>query len=328
MSILEDTLNQKQTSSTPIWLMRQAGRHLPEYKKTRSNYPNLMDMFLNPKEITNITLQPVERYGLDAAIIFSDILMVPYTLQASIVFNEEGKGPAVQINFQDNQKITKAEPVFKAIEMVKEKSNTPLIGFAGAPWTTLFYCLFNTEERNKDIKTTINTNERKIDKLLEKFTDATINYAVKQIESGIDAFQLFDSWAGILNNEQFDKWCIQPTTKIFNEISKRKIPTIGFPRAASVEDQIKYSNMQHINCISLDYNFPLEKIVNLNQNISYQGNLHPEILCRGGDEQVLEIKKILQIFKGRPHVFNLGHGVLPETPTQNVEQLIKQVREQ
>jgi len=326
MSIFIETLNKKQTTTTPVWLMRQAGRHLPEYRKIRSNYPNLMDMFLNPDEVVNITLQPVKRYNLDAAIIFSDILMVPYTLQSSVVFNEGGKGPVVNIEFNKKQKIEKAEPVFNAIKKVKEKSTTPLIGFAGGPWTTIFYCLFSPEERKKNPQTLINTNENKIDQLIERFTDATINYALNQIKSGIDVFQLFESWAGILNDEQFDKWCIQPTTKIFREIDNMKTPTIGFPRAASVQNQIKYSNIRNISCISLDYNFPLDQVINLNQKISYQGNLHPEILHNGGTKQTRAVEKILLTFKSKPHVFNLGHGVLPETPIKNVEELIKQVR--
>ena len=326
MSIFKDTLKQKQTTSTPLWLMRQAGRHLPEYRKLRSGYPNLMDMFLNSKEITKVTLQPVDRYSLDAAIIFSDILMVPYTLQASIVFNEGGRGPVVDIDFSEEQKIERAEPVFNAIEKVKEKSTIPLIGFAGGPWTTIFYCLFNSDQRKKNTQTLIERNESKIDQLIEKFTDATINYALSQIESGIDAFQLFESWAGILNEEQFDKWCIEPTTKIFKEIDNIKIPTIGFPRAASVPNQIKYSNINNISCISLDYNFPLDQVISLNQKISYQGNLHPEILYKGGTEQFQAVEKILHAFKSKPHVFNLGHGVLPETPIKHIEELIKQVR--
>ena len=326
MSIFEDTLKQKQTTSTPLWLMRQAGRHLPEYRKLRSNYPNLMDMFLNSEEIAKVTLQPVDRYNLDAAIIFSDILMVPHTLQASITFNEGEKGPIVDIDFSNKQKIERAEPVFNAIEKVKEKSTTPLIGFAGGPWTTIFYCLFNSDQRKKNTQILIKKNESKIDQLIEKFTDATINYTLSQIESGIDVFQLFESWAGILNEEQFEKWCIEPTTKIFREIDNIKIPTIGFPRSASVSNQIKYSNINNISCISLDYNFPLDKVINLNQEISYQGNLHPEILCKGGVVQFQAVEKILHAFKSKPHVFNLGHGVLPETPIRHIEELIKQVR--
>ena len=326
MSIFIDTLNKKQIASTPIWLMRQAGRHLPEYRKIRSNYPNLMDMFLNPAEVATITLQPVERYNLNAAIIFSDILMVPHTLQASIKFNEGGRGPAVDMEFSKKQKIERAEPVFNAIEKVKEKSTIPLIGFAGGPWTTLFYCLFDSEERKESPQTLINARENKIDQLIEKFTDATINYALKQIDSGIDAFQLFESWAGILNDEQFDKWCIQPTSKIFREINNKKTPTIGFPRAASTHNQIKYSNINNISCISLDYKFPLDQVINLNQKISYQGNLCPETLCKGGAEQAQVVERILLAFKSRSHIFNLGHGVLPETPIKHVEELIKQVR--
>ena len=326
MSIFIETLSKKQTNSTPIWLMRQAGRHLPEYRKIRSNYPNLMDMFLNSNEVANITLQPVERYNLDAAIIFSDILMVPYTLQASIMFNEGGKGPVVNIEFNKEQKIKKAEPVFNAIEKVKEKSNTPLIGFAGGPWTTVFYCLFNAEERRKNIQPLIKKNENKIDQLIEKFTNATINYAAKQIDSGIDAFQLFESWAGILNDEQFDRWCIQPTREIFKEISSRKIPTIGFPRGASLNSYTRYSNLEGLNCISLDQNFNLENITKLNNKIAFQGNLKPETLISDRGKIVSEVKDILLAFKDCPHIFNLGHGVLPATPIENVRVMIDTIR--
>ena len=326
MSIFIETLNKKQTTSTPIWLMRQAGRHLPEYREIRSNYPNLMDMFLNSDEVASITLQPVERYNLDAAIIFSDILMVPYTLQASVVFNEGGKGPVVNIDFNKDQKIEKAEPVFNAIEKVKEKSNTPLIGFAGGPWTTVFYCLFNAEERKKNIQSLIKANENKIDQLIEKFTNATTNYAIKQIDSGIDAFQLFESWAGILNDEQFDKWCIQPTKEIFKEISSRKIPTIGFPRGASLHSYTQYSNLEGLSCISLDQNFNLKNITKLNDKIAFQGNLNPEILISDKETIVSEAKDILLAFKDYPHIFNLGHGVLPITPIENVRVMIETIR--
>ena len=326
MSIFIETLNKKQTTSTPIWLMRQAGRHLPEYREIRSKYPNLMDMFLNPDEVAHITLQPVERYNLDAAIIFSDILMVPYTLQASVVFNEGGKGPVVNIEFDKEQKIERADPVFNAIEKVKEKSNTPLIGFAGGPWTTIFYCLFNTEERKKNIKSLIKTNENKIDQLIKKFTNATTNYAIKQIDSGIDVFQLFESWAGILNDEQFDKWCTQPTKEIFKEISSRKIPTIGFPRGASLYSYEQYSNLEGLSCISLDQNFNLNNIKKLNNKIAFQGNLNPETLVLDKGEIVSETKEILLAFKDYPHIFNLGHGVLPTTPIVNVRTMIDAVR--
>jgi len=326
MSIFIETLNKKQTTSSPIWLMRQAGRHLPEYRKIRSNYPNLMDMFLNSDEVASITLQPVERYDLDAAIIFSDILMVPYTLQASVVFNEGGKGPVVNIEFDKEQKIERADPVFNAIEKVKEKSNTPLIGFAGGPWTTVFYCLFNAEERKKNIKSLIKTNESKIDQLIKKFTNATTNYAIKQIDSGINAFQLFESWAGILNDEQFDKWCTQPTKEIFKEISSRKIPTIGFPRGASLYSYEQYSNLEGLSCISLDQNFNLKNIKKLNNKIAFQGNLNPETLFSDKGEIVSETKDILLAFKDYPHIFNLGHGVLPTTPIENVRTMIDTVR--
>ena len=186
--------------------------------------------------------------------------------------------------------------------------------------------LFNSEERKKDTGSLIKTKENKIDKLIEKFTEATINYALRQVDSGIDAFQLFESWAGILNDEQFDKWCVQPAAKIFREINNKKIPTIGFPRAASVHNQIKYSNIDNISCISLDYNFPLDQITSLNQKVSYQGNLHPKILYKGGEEQAQTVEKILLAFKSKSHIFNLGHGVLPETPIRHIEQLMKQVR--
>ena len=326
MSIIEETLKRTNLKKTPVWMMRQAGRHLPEYRKIREAFPSLLEMFLNSEVVAEVTLQPTRRYNIDAAIIFSDILMVPHTLQAKINFNKETQSPTVEIDFKATQKIENANPVFEAIKIVKSRSNIPLIGFSGGPWTTIYYCLFNTENRKKNIEEKIKQAERQIDKLVDKFTVATIEYVLKQIDSGINIFQLFESWSGLLNDDQFEKWCIQPAVEIFREVKNKNIPTIGFPRGASKQNYVLYSNIKNLNCVSLDHNFNLNHTKELNQNIAYQGNLNPLVLMNGGEALSNEIEKILLAFDKLPHIFNLGHGILPNTPTRNVEQMITQIK--
>ena len=325
MSILIETLKGKKTK-TPIWLMRQAGRHLPEYIKIRQKYKDLMEMFLDPEVITEISLQPVKRYGLDACIVFSDILMIPYASGCDVGF-KEGMGPQVKFNEKFKFESHKLDPVTKGIENIKTISKIPLIGFVGGPWTTLSYCLFDKEERPQMNKDLIYKNEKRIDNYIDDLTDIISNYAMQQVNAGIDAFQIFESAAGDLDDYLFEKWVVNPTLKIVKEIkSKSDIPIIGFPRNASTSGYRNYSFINQLDCICLDYNFNLQQLDLLNPNISYQGNLHPKLLLNGGDEMDKELEEILLAFRDYPHIFNLGHGVLPETPIKNVERLVQKVR--
>ena len=325
MSILIETLKGKKTK-TPIWLMRQAGRHLPEYVKIRQKYRDLMGMFLDPEVITEISLQPVKRYQLDACIIFSDILMIPYASGCDVSF-KESMGPQVKFNKKFNFESHKLDPVIKGIENIKKISDVPLIGFVGGPWTTLLYCLFNKEERSQMNKDLINTNEKRIDNHIDDLTDIISNYATQQINAGIDAFQIFESAAEKLEDEYFDRWCLEPTQKIIRSIkNKTDIPIIGFPRKTSKEGYKKYSNIDKLDCISLDYDFNLDHINELSSKVAFQGNLNPAALLLENNILQDEVDKILIAFKDRAHIFNLGHGVLPNTSIKKVEELVKTIR--
>ena len=326
MSIILRNLDKEKTYKTPVWLMRQAGRHLPEYLKIKESHKNLLSMFLDTETIVEVTLQPVNRYDLDASIIFSDILIIPYLMGSPISFSENKSGPLVNFKSFNNIDFSRAQTIYNAIKIVKEKNKKPLIGFAGGVWTTIYYCLFNTEERKKIDSKIIKKHEGKINQLIPLFTETIINHAINQINSGIDIFQIFESWSGLLNEEQFNKWCLEPTKEIFSSLEEYKISTIGFPRKASLENYIEYSYIKNLNCLSLDTNFDLKNLNLLNQNICFQGNLDPKILVQGGEKLNKEVDDILLAFQNYPHIFNLGHGVLPKTPTENVEQLINQIR--
>ena len=329
MSNLIKSLKKEKTKETPIWLMRQAGRHLPEYLKLKRNYNNLMEMFLDRKAIVKASLQPVKKYNLDATILFSDILIIPYILGGKISFGEKEGGPLVKINFQANNiNFSKVDPIYDAIKNIKDKNQIPLIGFCGGVWSTLYYCLFNANERKKINTKIIKEKSKKIKDLLPWFIDTTIEHSLNQTRAGIDAFQIFESWSGLLNDEQFEEWCMEPARKIFTEIKSNNTHTIGFPRGATLQNYIKYSNIKNLDCLSLDTNFDLKNLDQLNQNLCFQGNLDPQTLFQGGEGLIKSTRRILNEFKKYPHIFNLGHGVLPETPTTNVKKLIKEIRPQ
>ena len=326
MSIFIDTLRGQKTNSTPVWLMRQAGRHLPEYIKVRKQFKDLLDMFLDPPTILEVSMQPVKRYNMDACIVFSDILITPYAAGSNVRF-VEGQGPIIKFNENIDYDHKKTQPIALGIKKIKENTNTPLIGFAGGVWTTLFYCLYEKNVRQKLTPEDILKKNSQIDNLIERMTLATIQHAEMQIDCGIDAFQIFESAAEHLNDEQFNKWCIQPTKKIIESIKRIKdIPIIGFPRNTNLACYKKYSNIDKLDCISLDYNFSLDKINELNQKIVFQGNLDPKFLLENSQNISQKIEEILFAFRERPHIFNLGHGVLPKTSIEKVEEMLSQIR--
>jgi uroporphyrinogen decarboxylase len=326
MSIFIDTLRGQKTKSTPVWLMRQAGRHLPEYINIRKRFNNLMDMFLDPPTIAEVSMQPVNRYKMDACIVFSDILMTPFATGSDVKF-VEGQGPLIKLNEDIDYNHKKTLPLATGIKKIKESTDVPLIGFAGGAWTTLFYCLFTKGERRELRPDDVSKKTSQIDNLIERMTCAIIQHSEMQIDSGVDAFQIFESAAGHLNDEQFYKWCVQPTKKIVESIKKRKdIPIIGFPRNANLECYKNYSHINRLDCITLDYNFNLDKINELNNKIVFQGNMNPNFLLRDSQNLGQKIDEILFAFRERPHIFNLGHGVLPETSIEKVEEMLLQIR--
>ena len=328
MSIFIDTLKKQKTDQTPVWLMRQAGRHLPEYMNIRRQFKDLMDMFLDPQTILEVSIQPIKRYDMDACIVFSDILLTPFAAGSNVRF-VEGQGPIVEFNENINYNYKKSLPLALGIKKIKKNTNTPLIGFAGGSWTTLFYCLYQKNERQRLKPQDISAKTQQINNLIEQMTSAIIQHAEMQIDCGIDAFQIFESAAGYLNEEQFHKWCVLPTKKIIKSIKKKKdIPVIGFPRNTNLECYKIYSHIDKLDCITLDFNFPLDKINELNNEIVFQGNLDPKLLLRESQNLSQKIEEILFAFKERPHIFNLGHGVLPKTSIEKVEEMLTQIRSQ
>ena len=328
MKLLEALNGNK--NKKPVWLMRQAGRHLPEYRELRKKSSDLMKMFLNDDIISQVTLQPIERYEMDAAILFSDILMIPYSLGSSLSFQEGGIGPVVKLVKLDNelkQDLNLLKPVFNGITKIKKETQDkiPLIGFVGGVWTTIYFSIFNKNERNDINQKLIINKKEEIRKLIDIFTEATTKYALEQINLGVDAFQIFESASGVLTEEQFDTWCLKPTQRILDSINNR-VPVIGFPRGASLNSYIKYSNLENISAISLDEKFSLKNLRLLNQKITYQGNLNPELLLGDKETLVKKTKEILLAFEDYPHIFNLGHGVLPTTPVENVNLMIETIR--
>ena len=283
-------------------------------------------MFLNREAIIEATLQPLLRYKIDAAIIFSDILIVPYIMGGTPSFESSGNGPNVEINFKEKPNFNKVQVIYDSISEIKNKNDKPLLGFSGGAWSTLLYCSFNKKERMNINQTIILEKEKDIRKQIPKIIDVIISHATNQINSGIDAFQIFESWSGLLNDDQFEEWCIEPAKIIMQELSKQNIPTIGFPREASLKNYIKYSNIEGLSCLSLDTNFLLSNLKKLNQNICFQGNLDPKILLGGGIDLKNKTTQSRVAFKDYPHIFNLGHGVLPDTKIENIINLIKEVK--
>ncbi|WP_081326497.1 uroporphyrinogen decarboxylase [Wolbachia pipientis] len=319
------------SEKVPIWLMRQAGRSLPEYHKAIRSTINFMDRCYNSDLVTELTLQPVRRFDMDAAIIFSDILVIAHILGCDVSF-EKGIGAKItpietSKSLKDIEEVkSKVLPILNAVSMIRSKlsEDKSLIGFAGGPWTVTSYIVEGgSHKRLSRIK---NFSTLDLEKIIEKITKATIVYLIKQIESGVDIVQLFDSNAGMLPKELFKKYIIEPTKKIVSAIRGNfgNFPIIGFPRCAGnlYKD---YCEQTGISAVSIDYNVPIEW-AKANLNIPIQGNLHPNLLAYNIEEAIKEAKRIMDFFKDLPFIFNLGHGVLPETPVENISELIKFIK--
>ena len=332
MSQLLDCIKKKKTNIKPIWLMRQAGRYLPEFRKIRKKNSNFIKLCLNEKLSSEITLQPLKRFDLDAAIIFSDILMVPYGLKQTVNF-KKNFGPSLgPINLEKISKINKIDflsrlsPIYKSIQKVKKNSltnNKEVIGFVGAPWTLLVYMINKISPKKKLIK---NFFEDKflINKILinlEKFLKIHIQ---QQINHGATVIQIFDSWAGLLEEKNLPKYVYVPTLNLVNYIKSLNIPVICFPR--EIKDYKKFCEIVKPDVINIDYNVDPKLIVK-QIKIPIQGGLNPKILLSDKNNLKKETLKYLNIFKHHPYVFNLGHGVLPETDPMMVDYLVKLVKD-
>ena len=330
---LSDCLKNKTTSYTPIWFMRQAGRYLPEFRKIRKTNPNFIELCLNPDLVNEITLQPIKRFDIDAAIIFSDILMIPYGLGQKVEF-KKGFGPQLEninldkiINTNQVNFVQKLLPVYKGIEKVrnnlKEKN---LIGFVGAPWTLLLYML-NKESPKKSFNfDKINEDRILVNKLLKKIEEITCLHIDKQIEAGANIIQIFDSWAGLLPEKELSNYCYEPILKIVEHVKSKKIPVICFPKGIG-KNYAEFCSIVKPDCISIDYEVDPKWIKEKVNGLPIQGGLDPQILLGNKEDIKKNALEYLNIFKDYPYIFNLGHGVLPETKPEIIEYLIKTIRE-
>jgi uroporphyrinogen decarboxylase len=336
---LIDVLDGQVTPRPSIWFMRQAGRYLPEYRAVRSQAGGFVELCLDPKLASEVTLQPIRRFGLDAAIIFSDILIVPYALGVKLWF-EEGEGPRLDpvvnknsfdgMREQLDQKITGR--VYEALKLVREElpRDAALIGFCGAPWTVATYLVAGRgAEDQAAAKAMMRGDEKLFAAVIDRLADATAQHLIGQIDAGADVVQIFDTWAGALSGRELEKWCVEPTAKIVRSVraARPDARVIVFPKGVDIDCAERIVTATNANAISLDSKADRRVVrARLGDRCGLQGNLSPELLLAGGDAMDREIDQILEDFGGVRHIFNLGHGILKETPIAHVERMIARVR--
>ena len=333
MSNLKKILISKKVCKS-VWFMRQAGRYLPEFRKIRSQNEDFINLCLNSELSSKITLQPIERFNLDSAIIFSDILMVPYALNQKVEFLKN-HGPKLENfnlnNFLKNNDIDfieKLKPVYKAIEITRKKldKEKSLISFIGAPWTLLVY-MFGAKLSKKEIDLKIiNDKKNEIVLILEKLINYLCLHIDNQIKAGADVVQIFDSWAGLIPQEDLNSFCYVPNFKIVEFCKKKGIPVICFPRGIG-ENYTDFNNLVKPDGINIDYNIDPEWAKQNLKGTVIQGGLDPKILLSSDQEIYNNVRKYLDAFKGLPYVFHLGQGILPETNPDKVNKLIKFYRD-
>ena len=332
MKPLNKIIINKDTSFNPIWIMRQAGRYLSEFKEIRKQNPNFINLCLNNDLSSEITLQPLKRFDLDAAIIFSDILMLPYGLGQKVEF-EKNFGPKLGVlNLNEITKIDEIDfverihPVYKAIRKVSSDTvlnNKNTIGFVGAPWTLLVY-MINQQSPKKSLKNDFFKDDFLINRVLliiEKFLKVHIK---NQIDNGANIIQIFDSWAGLLEEKELPNYVYSPTLNLVNYVKSLNVPVICFPR--EIKNYKEFCNVVKPDAVSIDYNVDPKKILK-DIKIPIQGGLDPKILLTDNQTLKQEASKYLEIFRDHPYIFNLGHGILPETKPEMVKNLIKIVKD-
>jgi uroporphyrinogen decarboxylase len=332
MTPIHQVIKSNDTKIKPIWIMRQAGRYLPEFREIRKLNPDFINLCLNEDLSSEITLQPLKRFDLDAAIIFSDILMLPYGLNQKVKF-EKGFGPKLgKVNIDEMLKISEKDfiekifPVYKAIEKVsnnKITKNKNTIGFVGAPWTLLVYMINHQSPKKSLKKDFFNDNDliKKILSILEKFLMIHIK---NQIENGANVIQIFDSWAGLLQEKDLENYIYSPTLNLVNYVKSLNVPVICFPR--EIKNYKKFCEVVKPDAVSIDYNVNPKQILKDIQ-IPIQGGLDPKVLLSDKENLTKKTIKYLDIFKDHPYIFNLGHGVLPETDPNMMDHLVKTVKD-
>ena len=330
MSPITNCIKKQDTKTNPIWLMRQAGRYLPEFREIRKKNQNFIKLCLNSNLASEITLQPIKRFGFDGAVIFSDILMLPYGLGQKVEF-EKNFGPKLgELDLKKIKSIDEinfTEKVYKVYKAITKTSRDPLmkdrdmIGFVGAPWTILVY-MINKSSPKKGLSTDFFKDDFLINRLLsiiEKFLKLHIK---NQIQAGAQVIQIFDSWAGLLE-DKIPEYIYMPTFNIVEYVKELGVPVICFPRG--IKDYKNFCEIVKPNAINIDYHVEPRKIIN-EINIPIQGGLDPKILLTDQKTLKIQVERYLSIFKDHPYIFNLGHGILPETKIEMVEELIKIVR--
>lgn len=333
-------LNGETLPTPPIWMMRQAGRYLPEYKATRAQAGDFLSLCYNPDLATEVTLQPIRRYGFDAAILFADILLIPQALGADLWF-VTGEGPRLStITSQaDLDKLGPVSdihetlnPIYQTVRNVSGAlpAETTLIGFAGAPWTVATYMIAGKGTPDQAPAHKLMTEQPAVfDALMDKITEATIDYLSMQIEAGAEVVKIFDSWAGSLSASAFQKYSLEPARKITAALKAKhpNTPIIGFPREAG-EGYIGFAKSTGVDCVALDNSITPEWAAkNIQIDGCVQGNLKSSHMVTGGQDLVDETRAIVKAFSGGPHIFNLGHGITPDADPDNVQRMIDAVRE-
>lgn len=322
--------------SPPLWLMRQAGRYLPEYRKIRQNYPGFLDFCYSQEDAAKVTLQPIERFGFDAAIIFSDILVIPDALGQKVDF-VKGEGPKLGpldldiLSTCREQAMEHLSPVFRSLGKVRSglPQDMSLIGFCGAPWTVLTYMIEGGGSKDHaKAKTFAAEDLERFDRIILSLAEVSADYLIKQVEAGADTLQVFDSWAGSVPSHMFERWVIKPMKHIVERVKgvHPHVAIIGFPKGAGVHLS-EYAKKTGVDGVGLDYSLPLSWVTEvIPEPVVLQGNLDPAILVAGGEVLEKEVETIHYQMRHRPYIFNLGHGILQQTPIPHVEALVKQVR--
>jgi uroporphyrinogen decarboxylase len=332
MSPIREVIINRKTNINPIWIMRQAGRYLPEFREIRKKNTDFIKLCLDEVLSSEITLQPLKRFELDAAIIFSDILILPYGLNQKVEF-KKNFGPLLgDLNLKEISKLDEIDfvkriyPVYKAINLVSQNSltkNKSTIGFVGAPWTLLVY-MINKQSPKLKLKDNFFSDEFLINRILlilEKFLKVHIK---NQIDNGAEVIQIFDSWAGLLDEKDLPNYVYIPTLSLVEYTKSLSVPVICFPRG--IKDYKKYCEIVKPDAICIDYEVDPEKIVK-EVKIPIQGGMDPKVLLTDKQNLKKEAKKYLDIFKDHPYIFNLGHGVLPETDPNVMDFLVKFVKD-
>jgi uroporphyrinogen decarboxylase len=318
----------------PVWLMRQAGRYLPEYRALRAQAVTFLDLCFTPELAAEVTLQPVRRFGFDAAILFSDILVVPLALGQPVTF-EAGDGPQLDtgalVHLHEAIDHARLEPIYETIGLVKQAlaPDVALLGFCGAPWTVATYMVAGRGTPDQAPARIFAYEDPKgFGRLIDRLVQASVEYLVRQFRAGVDAVQLFDTWAGTLPPGEFRRWCVEPIASIVQGVRAAvpNAPIIGFPRGAGTCLPV-YVNGTGVTAVGLDWMIDRAfACANIPARTVLQGNLDPLVLRTGGTALDAAVDDALAAFSGRPFIFNLGHGILPDTPIAHVERMLARVR--